>query len=149
MTRQEKFIEKVIASAGTVYSWEDKEVIEKLKLEYLTLKECSKIANSIRKDFGLKRVKVGDGRGAPWGRADHSTGIQLPKLTRTKPYVVHETAHTLCTELYDHWYHGPTFVSVYIFLANKYLGMGKRRLYKTARKAGILDERTRTRRKTR
>lgn len=131
------YIQKFGPISGPVYHWEDNQDWM-VRGEYMSLYECEDLVTSIRKSLGLKKIKVHDGRGYDSGRGDHLHGVGLPKWTRNKPIIIHETTHTVCTELYNCWHHGDEFVPTYIFLLNKHLGIGKRRLIKSAKEAGIL-----------
>lgn len=130
-------IYKISKESKAVYEWEDSHDWMRWN-EDLSLTECQRIVNKIRRDFKLKRIRVGDGRGRPYARGDHERGVHLPRMARNIPFIIHETSHTICTELYDFWTHGPVFVTCEIELLSHYMKLPKRKLYRSAKDAGIL-----------
>jgi hypothetical protein len=90
--------------------------------EPLSLKECQRLvdrATRVRGRFRTMFITVRPGKGHRRAVAYPSGKMQLPLWARTKPVVLHETAHFIAG-LDQH--HGPRFCSIYLKLLKRFIG---------------------------
>ncbi len=107
----------------------------------MSLAQCRKLINRIYHDAEQENPpRIFDGRGSKIAFAKRNFSIHLPRLTRVKEIVIHETAHTLLYPIiikYNREPHGPEFVALYIKLLHRYARYDYNELVKQAKLCGV------------
>jgi len=114
-----------------VYLWED--FSEWFSRNDMPLVKCKKLIKKARYRYNRPNIRVGAGKGISyaWG---NEFGIELPRTTRSKTYVLHEAAHSIVGGLQGH---NSIWLRVYIDLLCTYMGLSKRGLFKSARESNL------------
>ena len=120
-----------------VYAWELANT-ENYTAPTLSLTECRELVRRVWAAYrpGAQPPEFADGRGVSRGGAWGSFQISLPKRSRTRPNVLHETAHTLLASQ-PYASHGPEWLRLQIELLARLAGFRRADLLRSARGAGL------------
>lgn len=127
-----------------VYAWQCTWIPIMAK-ETLSLEECRQFANQIFREHNMKDPKVIVRQGDNFSTMQGTHTMRLAKgWGHCKYVIVHEAAHAVHQYLIETMkvgckepFHGPTFVTVYTLLAERYLGTEKQELISKARERKI------------
>jgi hypothetical protein len=133
-----------------VYDWENKLFAkDKTNQHIISYQECYDIANQVCNDLNvLTPPFVAPGKVkypvCEYEFRTKRTQIKIPHLARTKWVVLHEVAHSIVYQKYgvETAGHGKKYMTIYINLLHKYMGVSINHLRLTAYLDGLAFSKT-------